>query len=115
MSIYYGGARHLNAVVAVFLFLVGAHAPRVEPCHHLEQHHLAIAIFVAALVDKGPEGCAANASSTAASDRPSTTSLASLRVRRKLCRSTSSRDSGGSQGPRRVRCHQTFAPSGANV
>lgn len=56
LSMYVRGARHLNAVVAVFLFLSALTLPALTQATVWNNAIVAIAILIAALVDKGPEG-----------------------------------------------------------
>jgi hypothetical protein len=54
MSIYLRGARHLNVVVAIFLFLSSLSLHSLSHATTWNNAIVAIAIFVSALVDKGP-------------------------------------------------------------
>ena len=54
MSMYVRGARHLNAVVAVFLFLSALTLPALTRATTWNNAIVAIAILVSALVDEGP-------------------------------------------------------------
>jgi hypothetical protein len=56
MSMCVRGARHLNAVVALFLFLSALTLPALTRATAWNNAICAIAILIAALVDKGPEG-----------------------------------------------------------
>ncbi len=56
MSMYIRGARHLNAVVAVFLFLSALTLPALTRATTWNNAICAIAILIAALADSGPEG-----------------------------------------------------------
>jgi hypothetical protein len=56
MSMYIRGARHLNAVVAVFLFLSALTLPALSRATTWNNAIVAIAILVSALADNGPEG-----------------------------------------------------------
>lgn len=53
LEIYSGMARHLNVVVAIFLFLTALTIPALRATTW-NNAIVAIAIFVSALVDKGP-------------------------------------------------------------
>ena len=55
MSMYVRGARHLNAVVAVFLFLSALTLPALSRATTWNNAICAIAILIAALFDNGPE------------------------------------------------------------
>jgi hypothetical protein len=55
MSMYVRGARHLNAVVAVFLFLSALTLPAMTRATVWNNAIVAIAILIAALVDRGPQ------------------------------------------------------------
>jgi hypothetical protein len=54
LEIYSGFARYLNAVVAIFLFLATLSLPHLTRATVWNNALVAIAIFVSALVDKGP-------------------------------------------------------------
>ena len=54
MEMYVRGARYLNAVVAVFLFLSALTLPALTRATVWNNAIVAIAILVAALVDRGP-------------------------------------------------------------
>ncbi len=56
MEMYVRGARYLNAVVAVFLFLSALTLPALIRATVWNNAIVAIAILIAALVDQGPEG-----------------------------------------------------------
>lgn len=56
LSMSVRGARHLNAVVAVLLFLSALTLPSLTRATTWNNAVIAIAILVAALVDSGPEG-----------------------------------------------------------
>lgn len=56
MEMYVRGARYLNAVVAVFLFLSALTLPAVTRATVWNNAIVAIAILVSALVDRGPQG-----------------------------------------------------------
>jgi hypothetical protein len=55
LAIYTKIARHLNAVLAVLLFLTVLSMPSLTRATQWNNAIVAIAIFVAALVDSGPE------------------------------------------------------------
>jgi hypothetical protein len=54
LEIFSGVSRHLNVVVAIFLFLATLSLPHVTRATIWNNAIVAIAIFVAALADKGP-------------------------------------------------------------
>jgi hypothetical protein len=56
MEMYVRGARYLNAVVAVFLFLSALTLPSLTRATVWNNAIVAIAILVSALVDRGPQG-----------------------------------------------------------
>lgn len=55
LAIYTGTARYLNAFVAVLLFLSALTIPSLAKATQWNNTIVAVAIFVAALVDNGPE------------------------------------------------------------
>jgi hypothetical protein len=56
LEMYVRGARYLNAVVAVFLFLSALTLPALSRATAWNNAIVAIAILISALVDRGPQG-----------------------------------------------------------